>query len=157
MPYEFLVWLLAVLIQAAVLAINMHITLQFTDLENDNTNPHDAASAINSVVLWEYGLEGFLAIWLILNGKWFSALLPLAILAFHIQQWRFGRQYIDVTEIYRQVKPRRQQAVTKLIVYLFLFAWILYSFIYVMLHSLLTPAGKVAAREILQEAAATLH
>lgn len=31
------------------------------------------------------------------------------------------------------------------------------SFIYVMLHSLLTPAGKVAAREILQEAAATLH
>lgn len=43
MPYEFLVWLLAVLIQAAVLAINMHITLQFTDLENDNTNPHDAA------------------------------------------------------------------------------------------------------------------
>lgn len=51
MPYEFLVWLLAVLIQAAVLAINMHITLQFTDLENDNTNPHDAASAINSVVV----------------------------------------------------------------------------------------------------------
>lgn len=44
----------------------------------------------------------------------------------HSLQWRFGRQYIDVTEIYRQVKPRRQQAVTKLIVYLFLFAWILY-------------------------------
>lgn len=51
MPYEFLVWLLAVLAQAAVLGVSLHSLMQFTDLESDNTNPHDAAANVNSVVV----------------------------------------------------------------------------------------------------------
>ena len=51
MPYEFLVWLIATLVQAADLGLNMHITMLYTDLENDSINPHDAANAINAVVV----------------------------------------------------------------------------------------------------------
>ena len=131
MPYEFLVWLIATLVQGADLGLNMHITMLYTDVENDSINPHDAANAINAVVvssrmdsggltshagrafyymyvvfiftcwlqfpflpvpllmqLWEYALEAFLAVWLLMHGRWILFLLPTALTVYHFVQVR---------------------------------------------------------------------
>lgn len=62
-----------------------------------------------------------------------------------------------MTEIFRQVGARRKAALFKLAAYLGGFVWAVYALIDVAIHALLSPAGRKAARTLLQEAASTLH
>ncbi|KAK2079570.1 hypothetical protein QBZ16_001965 [Prototheca wickerhamii] len=127
----------------------------YTDLENDSINPHDAANAINAVVLWEYALEAFLAVWLLMHGRWILFLLPTALTVYHF--WSHRRHFVDVTEIYREIKPRRNQSLAQLAISLVCFICVIYRFLWVILHRLLSVEGRVAAQQLLQDTAASLY
>ncbi len=51
MNFTFLVWLLALLLCAALLGITMYSLISLSDLENDFVNPHDSSVSINRWVV----------------------------------------------------------------------------------------------------------
>ena len=51
MPWEALAWLLAFILQSAILGITMYLTVQLTDLESDFINPHEASKNFNKLVV----------------------------------------------------------------------------------------------------------
>jgi len=51
MSFTFLVWLLALLLCAALLGITMYSLISLSDLENDFVNPHDSSVSINRWVV----------------------------------------------------------------------------------------------------------
>ena len=51
MNFTFLVWLLALLLTAALLGITMYSLISLSDLENDFVNPHDSSVSINRWVV----------------------------------------------------------------------------------------------------------
>ena len=51
MNFTFLVWLLALLLTAALLGITMYTLISLSDLENDFVNPHDSSVSINRWVV----------------------------------------------------------------------------------------------------------
>ena len=72
-------------------------------------------------------------------------------------QYRKNTHHVDVTEIFRQLGPRRKALTAKMIFNLFAFIWAIYRFIEILVLSLITPSGRKAAKSILREAAASLH
>jgi type IV secretory pathway component VirB8 len=63
----------------------------------------------------------------------------------------------DVTEIFRQVGPRKQREMAKLVFYLLTFILAIYKLIEVIVLAFLTPAGRKAAAKVLRDAAASMH
>ena len=51
MNFTFLVWLLALVLCAALLGITMYSLISLSDLENDFVNPHDSSVSINRWVV----------------------------------------------------------------------------------------------------------
>ena len=94
---------------------------------------------------------------MLFTGHWFSGILQLAALAYNIHQYQLNRHVIDVTEVFREIKPRKKALTAKLIFNLLLFIWTVYRFIEILVLSLVTPSGRKAARSIIREAAASLH
>ncbi len=105
----------------------------------------------------EFGAQAVLTGMMLLTGNWVSGVLQLAALAYNIQQYQLNRHLIDVTEVFREIKPRKKALTAKLIFNLLLFIWTVYRFIEILVLSLVTPSGKAAARSIIREAAASLH
>lgn len=64
---------------------------------------------------------------------------------------------MDVTEIYREIKPRRNQSLAQLAISLVCFICVIYRFLWVILHRLLSVEGRVAAQQLLQDTAASLY
>jgi hypothetical protein len=83
--------------------------------------------------------------------------LQAAVLAHEVFLLIQGKQFIDVTEIFRVLKQRKSLLTKKIIVCLLLFAWTLYRFVEILVLSLVHKSGRKAAANILREAAASLH
>ncbi|MBA0587846.1 hypothetical protein Gorai_000967 [Gossypium raimondii] len=58
--------------------------LSLSDLEADHLNPFEASTRINSIVLPEFLLQGFLCISFLLTWHWFMFLFTLPIAAYHL-------------------------------------------------------------------------
>ncbi|GAB4818150.1 hypothetical protein N2152v2_005196 [Parachlorella kessleri] len=67
------------------------------------------------------------------------------------------RHLTDVTEIFREVKSRKKQALAKLVLYLGAFVWTIYRLVEVIIVGLITPKGRAAAKDVLRQAAAALN
>ena len=105
----------------------------------------------------EFAAQATLTGLLIISGYWFAALLQIVVLAYNIQQYRLGKHLVDVTEIFREIRPRRKSVTIKMVFYLLCWIWAVYRFIEVLVLALVTPSGRKAAKSILREAAASLH
>jgi hypothetical protein len=187
MPWQLLVWLVAFIMQSGALGMCIYQLVQLTDLEADFINPHEAAKNYNLVAvsfnllylgdtlvflvasphallprfrvtqLPDIAAQAAGTVLLLLTGNWIVGTLQLAALAYNVLQHRGGRHLVDVTEIFRQIKPRRKILLIKLGMYLLVFVGIIYRFIETLVHGLISPSGHAAARSILREAAASLH
>ncbi|EFN57271.1 hypothetical protein CHLNCDRAFT_21686 [Chlorella variabilis] len=126
MPWELLTWLLAFILQSALLGCCMYQLIQLSDLECDFINPHDASRNINSVVLPEYLCQAALTIFMLLSGHWLYGGIHLLLLAYHVRQYLRRGHLADVTEIFRQVAPRKRREMFKLAFYLLTFVLAIY-------------------------------
>ncbi|GAB4818151.1 hypothetical protein N2152v2_005197 [Parachlorella kessleri] len=131
--------------------------MQLADLENDYLNPHDAAASINKLVMPEYAMQGAVTVLMLVSGNWVLGVVHTCLLAFHLRQISYRRHLTDVTEIFREVKLRKKQALAKLVLYLGAFVWTIYRLVEVIIVGLITPKGRAAAKDVLRQAAAALN
>mmetsp|Transcript_41687 Transcript_41687/g.98906 ORF Transcript_41687/g.98906 Transcript_41687/m.98906 type:complete len:121 (-) Transcript_41687:616-978(-) len=108
MSWNFLVWLVCFILQAAILGILMYSLICLSDLENDFINPHDSTTRINRWVVPEYLVQALLSCLLLLSGKWFTGLVQLAVLGFHLRSYFRNEHFADVTEIFKQLPLQKK-------------------------------------------------
>lgn len=160
MPYGFLIWLLALLCQAAALGCSLYQLVQLTDLELDHINPHDASRNYNTMVYPSLYIEIAFCGVLLMGGNWLLAIPALALALYDLKEISDssnGNGKIDVTEIFRMLRKKRIMITKKTVIGMILFAWTLYRFVEAIVTSLVSHHGRQAAQQVLREAAATLY
>ena len=157
MSLEFVLWLFAFLLHAAMLGRIMYALTSLADLESDFINPFELSKRLNGWVAVEYGSQLALTLLFLATGKWFVALLEAGILAYMIRIWRKGQAYVDAADAFKQVpvqKPIRTRLCAAQVV---CFVIVVYRLVGCAIHSLLTPAGRHAAHKLFREAASSIH
>ncbi|ODV59068.1 cornichon family protein [Ascoidea rubescens DSM 1968] len=101
----------------------------YSDLECDYINPVELCVKLNSYMVPEYAIQGFLSVLLLINGCWFSFLLNLPVLAFNINKFVKKTYLLDATEIFRTLSKHKSESFMKLAFYLFMFFFYLYRMI----------------------------
>ncbi|GIL80862.1 hypothetical protein Vretimale_9431 [Volvox reticuliferus] len=157
MSLEFVVWLFAFLMQAAMLGRTMHALISLSELENDIINPYDLTLRLNRFVVLEYACQALLTASLLLTGKWLIGLLQLAMLAFLLHNWSTRRHVVDATDVFRQLPVQKKRRLIMFGSFLLFFVIITYRLIESVIHGLLTDEGRANAKRLFQDAAATLH
>lgn len=76
--------------------------------------------------LRETGAQAFLAVLLLLSGKWFAGGLHAAVAVYNVRRYLRGDATLDVTEIFNQVGREKTVRMVKLIFYLLSFVLIIY-------------------------------
>lgn len=112
MSGEAWLYLLAVLINAVNLFLQVFFTIMYSDLEwfvllqitilarrenrklikcpnSDYINPIDLCNRLNSYIIPEAAVHGFLTFLFLINGYWIALLLNLPLLAFNIKKCEF--------------------------------------------------------------------
>jgi hypothetical protein len=153
MPFEFLVWLLALLCQAGNLGCTLYQLVNLSDLEMDHLNPHSATRNFNSVSGWALVSKvGFGSV-LLLSGKWLLGLIGMAMVLYEMKTW--GR--MDPVDAYRVLRERKASVTKKTAISMVLFVWSLWRFLETIVLNLVSHHGQAAAAAVLREAAATLY
>ncbi len=82
--------------------------------------------ASNCVQYPEYIAQALLTILLLLSQKWVLGSLQLVLTAYHFRLLSRKKHRVDVTEIFRQIKPEKKQRMVKLGFYLVSFIIVVY-------------------------------
>lgn len=158
MPFSFLIWLLALLSQAAALGCSLYQLVQLTDLEFDHINPHDASRNFNRMVSPSCIIEIVFFCVLLIGKNWLLAIPALGVALYDLKEiLSNGNGKIDVTEIFRMLRQKRAMVTKKSVAGMIIFAWTLYRFVEAIVLSLVSHHGRQAAQQVLREAAASLY
>ncbi|EFJ44997.1 hypothetical protein VOLCADRAFT_76026 [Volvox carteri f. nagariensis] len=157
MSLEFIIWLFAFLLQAAMLGRTMFALISLSDLENDFINPYDLTLRLNRFVALEYVGQVLITASLLLTGKWFIGVLQLGMLGFLLHNWSTRRHVVDATDVFRQLPVQKKRRLIMFGSFLLYFIIITYRLIESVIHGLLTDEGRANAKRLFQDAAATLH
>lgn len=145
------------MLQSSLLGIAFYTLICLSDLENDFINPYDLCTKLNRWVVPEYALQTAITCLVCLSLKYFIGSAELAMLVYLLKFWFSKQQYIDATDAFKQLPAQKRKRTIILVFHLACFVFITYRVIECALHSLLTPEGRVTAKKIFQEAAASLH
>lgn len=126
MAWDLIFWVVCFFINIALLASSFYQLLSLSDLEADHLNPFEASTRINSIVLPEFLLQGFLCISFLLTWHWFMFLFTLPIAAYHLMLYLNQKHLLDVTEIFRDLNTEKKYRFIKLALYLLLFTVVLF-------------------------------
>jgi hypothetical protein len=81
-------FLLAVLLNAVNLFLQVFFTIMYSDLECDYINPIDLCNRLNMYIVPEAGVHAFLTALFLINGYWLPLLLNLPLVAWN------GKKYV---------------------------------------------------------------
>ncbi|GAX81687.1 hypothetical protein CEUSTIGMA_g9115.t1 [Chlamydomonas eustigma] len=157
MSFDFLTWAFVFVLQAALLGKGMFTLIHLTDLEQDHTNPFDCAVAVNKFVSLEFAVQVILTAVLFLSQKWFSAALHVAILAYLVSVYLKKQVYMDAVDAFKQLKHIKQWRFTVFALYCLSFVFVTYRMVESIIHTVLTPEGRLTAKKLFQEAASSIH
>lgn len=129
MSGEAWLYLLAVLINAVNLFLQVFFTIMYSDLECDYINPIDLCNRLNSYVVPEAAVHGFLTALFLINGYWVALALNLPMLVFNVKKIVDNVHLLDATEIFRTLNRHKKESFIKLGFHLVLFFFYLYSMI----------------------------
>jgi hypothetical protein len=87
MSGEAWLYLLAVLINAVNLFLQVFFTIMYSDLECDYINPIDLCNRLNTYIIPEAAVHGFLTFLFLINGYWLALVLNLPLLAFNVKKY----------------------------------------------------------------------
>ena len=74
----------------------------------------------------EYILNGVLAIFMLVTGKWIAAAIHISISLWNLRTYLQRDHVVDVTEIFRQLPKQKMMRMIKLVIFLFSFVLIIY-------------------------------
>ncbi|KAF3924728.1 hypothetical protein AA313_de0208296 [Arthrobotrys entomopaga] len=129
MTGESWLYLLAVLLNAVNLFLQVFFTIMYSDLECDYINPIDLCNRLNSYIIPEAAVHGFLTVLFLINGYWIALILNLPLLAFNVKKVLDNAHLLDATEIFRTLNKHKKESFIKLGFHLVMFFFYLYSMI----------------------------
>ncbi|RPB27435.1 cornichon [Terfezia boudieri ATCC MYA-4762] len=129
MSGESWLYLLAVLLNAANLFLQVFFTIMYSDLECDYINPIDLCNRLNTYILPEAAVHAFLSLLFLINGYWMAFVLNLPLLAYNIKKFLDNAHLLDATEIFRTLNKHKKESFVKLGFHLVMFFFYLYSMI----------------------------
>ncbi|EPE27510.1 hypothetical protein GLAREA_04301 [Glarea lozoyensis ATCC 20868] len=155
MSGEAWLYLLAVLINAVNLFLQVFFTIMYSDLEwyvsfnfyglkkdlenptfvpvrrrfLDYINPIDLCNRLNTYIIPEAAVHGVLTFLFLINGYWIALLLNLPLLAFNVKKIVDNAHLLDATEIFRKLNVHKKESFIKLGFHLVMFFFYLYSMI----------------------------
>ncbi|EGX43609.1 COPII-coated vesicle protein [Orbilia oligospora] len=129
MTGESWLYLLAVLLNAVNLFLQVFFTIMYSDLECDYINPIDLCNRLNSYIIPEAAVHGFLTALFLVNGYWLALVLNLPLLAFNAKKILDNVHLLDATEIFRTLNKHKKESFIKLGFHLVMFFFYLYSMI----------------------------
>ncbi|KAK6528978.1 COPII-coated vesicle protein [Orbilia ellipsospora] len=129
MTGESWLYLLAVLLNAVNLFLQVFFTIMYSDLECDYINPIDLCNRLNSYIIPEAAVHGFLTVLFLINGYWVALILNLPLLAFNVKKVLDNAHLLDATEIFRTLNKHKKESFIKLGFHLVMFFFYLYSMI----------------------------
>ncbi|KAK9387090.1 cornichon [Lipomyces mesembrius] len=129
MSGEAWLYLLAVILNAVNLFLQVFFTIMYSDLECDYINVFDLCNRLNSYILPEAGVQAFLTFLFLINGYWIALLLNLPLVAYNINKVINNNHLLDATEIFRTLNEHKKESFIKLGFHLLMFFFYLYSMI----------------------------
>jgi hypothetical protein len=129
MTGEAWLYLLAVLLNAVNLFLQVFFTIMYSDLECDYINPIDLCNRLNSYIIPEAAVHGFLTALFLINGYWLALILNLPLAAFNAKKILDNVHLLDATEIFRTLNKHKKESFIKLGFHLVMFFFYLYSMI----------------------------
>lgn len=153
---DFVVWLGAFILHAALVGRSMFAVLTTRDFREDLLNAFDFEKKINRWVVAELAAQASLVVVLLVGGKWFSAVLQASMLAYLLHLWQGKKLTVLVGDAYKEAKGFESRRVGIVVFYMVTFVLAIYRLIEAAVFSLLTPEGRETTRKLLQDMA-TLH
>ncbi|KAK8927607.1 ER-derived vesicles protein ERV14 [Metarhizium anisopliae] len=158
MSGEAWLYLLAVLINAVNLFLQVFFTIMYSDLEwyvaiishfhveesehwryrlnaiinfgvIDYINPIELCNRLNAYIIPEAAVHGFLTFLFLINGYWLALILNLPLLAWNAKKIVDNTHLLDATEIFRKLNIHKKESFAKLAFHLVMFFFYLYSMI----------------------------
>ncbi|KAI4730106.1 cornichon [Aureobasidium sp. EXF-10728] len=151
MSGEAWLYLIAVLINAVNLFLQVFFTIMYSDLEwyarpsasspkpnptmltcsprSDYINPIDLCNRLNTYIVPEAAVHAFLTILFLVNGYWIALILNLPLLAWNAKKIFENQHLLDATEIFRKLNVHKKESFIKLGFHLVMFFFYLYSMI----------------------------
>ncbi|KAG9679571.1 putative ER-derived vesicles protein ERV14, partial [Aureobasidium melanogenum] len=129
MSGEAWLYLIAVLINAVNLFLQVFFTIMYSDLECDYINPIDLCNRLNTYIVPEAAVHAFLTILFLINGYWLALILNLPLLAWNAKKIFENQHLLDATEIFRKLNVHKKESFIKLGFHLVMFFFYLYSMI----------------------------
>jgi len=83
-------FLLAVLLNAVNLFLQVFFTIMYSDLECDYINPIDLCNRLNMYIVPEAGIHAFLTVLFLINGYWLPLLLNLPLVGWNAKKYVFS-------------------------------------------------------------------
>ncbi|XP_044267704.1 protein cornichon isoform X2 [Tribolium madens] len=130
-------YIIALIVDAFLIFFSLFHVIAFDELKTDYKNPIDQCNSLNPLVVPEYLLHIFFNILFVAAGEWFSLLLNIPLIIYHINRYRTrpvmsGLGIYDPTSIMNaDVLTRCQrEGWIKLAFYLLSFFYYLYGMIY---------------------------
>jgi len=130
-------YILALIIDAFLIFFAIFHIIAFDELKTDYKNPIEQCGSLNPLVLPEYGLHLFFNILFVFSGEWFSLVLNIPLIAYHINRYRTrpvmsGVGIYDPTSIMNTdvLNKCQREGWIKLAFYLLSFFYYLYAMIY---------------------------
>ncbi|KFY73357.1 hypothetical protein V499_06557 [Pseudogymnoascus sp. VKM F-103] len=129
MSGEAWLYLLAVIINAVNLFLQVFFTIMYSDLECDYINPIDLCNRLNTYIIPEAAVHGFLTFLFLINGYWVALILNLPLVAYNVNKIVSNSHLLDATEIFRKLNVHKRESFSKLGFHLIMFFFYLYSMI----------------------------
>jgi len=129
MSGEAWLFLLAVLLNAVNLFLQVFFTIMYSDLECDYINPIDLCNRLNMYIVPEAGVHAFLTALFLINGYWLPLLLNLPLVVWNGKKIFENQHLLDATEIFRKLNTHKKESFIKLGFHLLMFFFYLYSMI----------------------------
>jgi len=133
-------YILALIVAAGLIFLVIFHIIAFDELKTDYKNPIDQCATLNPLVLPEYLLHLFCNILFLISFQWFTLLLNMPLLAYHVYRWMHrpimsGFGLYDPTSIMHsgELSRAQREGWIKLAFYVLSFFYYLYSMIYVLI------------------------
>ncbi|KAL8392353.1 hypothetical protein RB595_002516 [Gaeumannomyces hyphopodioides] len=96
---------------------------------SDYINPIDLCNRLNTYIVPEAAVHGFLTFIFLINGYWLPLVLNVPLLAWNIKKIVDNTHLLDATEIFRKLNVHKKESFIKLGFHLIMFFFYLYSMI----------------------------
>eukprot|EP00761_Pharyngomonas_kirbyi_P007634 gb/GECH01007644.1/.p1 GENE.gb/GECH01007644.1/~~gb/GECH01007644.1/.p1 ORF type:complete len:153 (+),score=5.29 gb/GECH01007644.1/:1-459(+) len=95
--------------------------LSYSDYEDDLLSSVELKKRLNPLIIIEMAVQAVTTLLWLFTMSWGSLILNLPLTIYHIKVIYDGQHQLDATDLYRFIKPKKQESTIKLGVYIVIF------------------------------------